>query len=169
MCLCLSNCINSFDKGFSTPLDLCYQANNGVFHPFKEKDKKWVQQIMRSVADLYLYMTLGSANCLEARTRRNMNNKMGMLFFCGTCELECTEVGKNSVSVLADKCLRNKMLKLFSSLKDMLCMATNVSPDRLRHKNDGVYHLESCTNTKKSSIFWFEFRNSSDGCSGLIR
>ncbi|PHZ16147.1 uncharacterized protein RHIMIDRAFT_265352 [Rhizopus microsporus ATCC 52813] len=83
-----------------------------------------------------------------------MDNKMDMLFFCGTCKFECTEVGKDSVSVLANKCLGDKMLKLSKPLKDMLCMVANASPSWLRNIKVIGYtnmgnHLEACTNTKK--------------------
>jgi hypothetical protein len=174
----LSMYINSFDKDFTDPLNLYYQVNNKVFHPFEEKDKKWVQQTIRSAADLYLYKILDSCNSLEAkakhrvwsflytlfdgsnieteigeksslasaarrnnerklegqeaRRRRNMGNKMDMLFFCDDCELGCAEVGKDSVGVDVDKYMTDGMLKLPKSLKDMLCMATKVCPDRLR-------------------------------------
>ncbi|KAL4212215.1 hypothetical protein AB4K20DRAFT_1984290 [Rhizopus microsporus] len=102
MHLCLSNCISSFDKAFSTPLDLYYQANNGVFHPFEEKYEKWVQQTTRSAADIYLYNTLGSANSLEARARRNMDNKMDMMFSAALVNMSAlrTEYSKHSSSFL---------------------------------------------------------------------
>ncbi|KAI9484202.1 MAG: hypothetical protein EXX96DRAFT_168772 [Benjaminiella poitrasii] len=52
---------------FDNPLDLYYQANSQVSHPFEEKDKKWVQQIIRSAADLYLYKILDSYSSMEAK------------------------------------------------------------------------------------------------------
>ncbi|KAG1592181.1 hypothetical protein G6F47_009514 [Rhizopus delemar] len=177
----LSNYINSFDKEFAEPLDLYYQAHSNVFHPFQEKDKKWVQQICSSAADLYLYKMLDNCNSLEAkvkhrvwsflytlfdgsklkveigekssvasairrnnerrlegqevRQRKNMGNKMDMLFFCDDCELGCTEVGKDSVGVDDDKCMGDGMLKLPKTMKDMLCMAAKAYVKNLKKNN----------------------------------
>lgn len=174
----LSNYINSFNKEFVEPLDLYYQAHSNVFHPFKEKDKKWVQQTCSSAADLYLYNVLDKYNSLEAkvkhrvwsflytlfdgskvsveigekssvasairrnserrlegpevRQRKNMGNKMDMLFYCDDYELGCTELGKNSVGVDDDKYMGDGMLKLPKALKDMFCMAANACPSHLR-------------------------------------
>lgn len=68
----------------------------------------------------------------ESRQRKNMGNRMDMLFFCDGCELGCTEVAKNSVGVNDDKYMRDGLLKLPKAMKNMLCTAAKVCSSHLR-------------------------------------
>ncbi|KAI7907456.1 uncharacterized protein BX663DRAFT_864 [Cokeromyces recurvatus] len=92
----LSNYINSFDKEFVKPLDLYYQAHSNVFHPFQEKDKKWVQQICSSAADLYLYKVLDNYNTLESKVKHRVWNFLYTVFDGSKVKVEIGE--KSSVA-----------------------------------------------------------------------